>query len=52
MDGQVETADEESTLKILGYGTVFIKHTIIKNDTECTITTKLSPVYYAPGMAY
>ena len=41
MDGQVKTADEESTLEILGYGTVFIQHTIIKNGTECTVTTKL-----------
>src|SRR5271163_4166576 len=52
MDGRVKTANEKASLDIQGYGTVFIKHTILVNEREYSVTTKLSPVYYAPGMAY
>jgi hypothetical protein len=50
--GKIKTADKKSTLRIEGSGTVFIKHKILVGDQEIEVTTKLQPVYYAPGMAY
>lgn len=46
----LKTADKDIILKILGYGTVFIKHTISVGGTKYSVTTKLSPVYYAPDI--
>src|SRR5271168_552906 len=50
--GEIETANDKSTLRIEGYGTVFIKHTVELKGQLMEVTTKLQPVYYAPGMAY
>ena len=52
IDASVQTADEKSALQLLGYGTVFVKHTIPTNKKEVEVTTKTQLVYYAPGMAY
>ena len=52
MTGSIQTADDSSSLGITSYGTVFIKHKALINGVESTVTSKLSPVYYAPGMAY
>ena len=52
MTGSIQTADDSSSLGITGYGTVFIKHKVLINGVKSTVTSKLSPVYYAPGMAY
>ena len=52
MTGSIQTVDDSSSLGITSYGTVFIKHKVLINGVESTVTSKLSPVYYAPGMAY
>ena len=52
MTGSIQTVDDSSSLGITGYGTVFIKHKVLINGVESMVTSKLSPVYYAPGMAY
>ena len=39
MDGEIKTADEESTLQIEGYGSVFIKHMVLINNEEHEVTT-------------
>ena len=45
-------SDESSSLNIAGYGMVFLRHEVIIKGKKHTVTSKISPVYYAPGMAY
>ena len=52
MNGSIQTADESSSLNIAGYGMVFLRHEVIIKGKKHTVTSKISPVYYAPGMAY
>ena len=48
----IQTADQKSELEIQGYGSIFIKHDVLIKGTIREVTTKLQPVYYAPGMSY
>ena len=52
LNGSVQTADESSSFNIAGYGTVFLRHEVIIKGKKHSVTSKTSPVYYAPGMAY
>ena len=44
MDTSVQTADGKSALQILGYGTVFVKHTILISKKEGEVMTKTAGV--------
>ena len=50
--GSVQTADESSSLNIAGYGMVFLRHEVIIKGKKHSVMSKISLVYYAPGMAY
>ena len=52
LNGSVQTADESSSLNIAGYGTVFLRHEVIIKGKKHSVMSKISPVYYAPDMAY
>ena len=50
--GSIQTADKSAELPVLGYRSVIVKHSISINGQDREVTTKLQPVYYAPGMSY
>ena len=52
LNSSIQTADESSSLNIAGYGMVFLRHEVIIKGKKHSVTSKSSPVYYAPGMAY
>ena len=43
---------KSSSLNIAGYGMVFLRHEVIIKGKKHSVMSKISPVYYAPGMAY
>ena len=52
LNGSVQTADESLSLNIAGYGMVFLRHEVIIKGKKHSVMSKISPLYYAPGMAY
>ena len=46
---EARTANKGIPLKIKGSGTMFLKHKIDSKGT--TVTLRLSPVYYIPGLS-
>ena len=52
LNGSVQTADESSSLNIAGHGMVFLRHEVIIKGKKHIVMSKISPIYYASGIAY